>query len=338
MSASAVSIDSVRTRIIHSAASPLVQVLDQLAKVAASPVNVLVTGESGTGKELVVRAVHDLSPWARGPFSPINCGAIPSALLESELFGHVRGAFTGADRDRPGRLEQASGGTLFLDEIGEMPLSLQVKLLRVLQEREFEPLGSSARRKAEFRLVAATNRDLEDCVVEGTFRQDLFFRLDVIRLHLPALRDRPMDIAPLARHFLRQFAALTGSAVEDFSAAAIGVLERHHWPGNIRELENVVQSLVVLKGSGMLHAEDVSARIGGRILPAERGTSGLSVELPEDGLNLKDALDRLEQHLVRQALKRTGGNKAKAAALLGINRTTLVEKLKRRPIEDMQTG
>ena len=321
--------------IVHAPDSPMVGVLETARRAARSDANILITGESGSGKELVVRTIHDLSARRKGPFVALNCGAIPENLLESELFGHVRGAFTGADRPRKGRLEQASGGTLFLDEIGDMPPQLQVKLLRVLQEREFEPVGSNERRKADFRLVAATHRSLEDAVVQGEFRQDLFFRLDVIRIHIPPLRQRPMDIPLLAEHFLRVYRERCASRVTGFTAAAMAVLERHGWPGNVRELENVIQAIVVLKDEGVIQAEDVSARLRGRIQPPRdepAGAPGLAFDLPPEGINLREALDRLEQHLIRQALRRANGNKSRAAALLGLNRTTLVEKLKRRPI------
>jgi transcriptional regulator with PAS, ATPase and Fis domain len=213
-----------------------------------------------------------------------------------------------------------------------MPVALQVKLLRVLQEKEFQPLGSSEKRKADFRVVAATNRNLEENVVEGTFRQDLFFRLDVVRIEVPPLRDRPMDIRHLALHFLGLYKGGIMGDVTGFTDGALEMLERHEWPGNVRELENVVHSMLVLKESGALSAEDVASRIQGRILSAKPRSFG-AIELPREGINLKDALERMEQQLIRQALVRSEGNKAAAATLLGINRTTLVEKLKRNPID-----
>jgi len=326
---------------------------------------VLVTGESGTGKEGIVRLVHDLAPWSKGPFVPVNCGAIPTALLESELFGHVRGAFTGADRNRIGRFESASGGTLFLDEIGETPLELQVKLLRVLQDRVYVPVGGSTPKTADVRVVAATNIDVGEAVKSGRFREDLFFRLDVIRIELPALRDRPMDIAPLARHFIALHASTNTSEVDDITAEAIAELSRHGWPGNVRELENVIQSILVLKESGTIDVDDVrmkldlrgrdarasralfeasqEQRTAGRTAPTPeawppsglpflgRGPGPLEVFLPEEGVSLKDMLDRLEREYIRAALSRAKGNRARAATLLGLNRTTLVEKLRRMP-------
>jgi transcriptional regulator with PAS, ATPase and Fis domain len=329
-----VTAEDVRRRIVHSANSPMATVLGSLARIAQSNANVLVTGESGAGKELIVRAIHDLSPMREGRFVPINCGAIPKELMETELFGHEKGSFTGATQRRQGRVELANNGTLFLDEIGDMQLDLQVKLLRVLQEREYEPVGSSERKKANFRLVTATNCPLEDLVVEGKFRQDLFFRIDVVRIHLPPLRERPMDISLLAEHFLEKYRSDRHTGLRGFSASAMAVLEGHRWSGNVRELENVIQSILVLKDSGLIHAEDVAAKLQARLIPQAQATPGVSFDLPEDGLNLKDALERLEQHLIRQALRRASGNKAQAAQLLGINRTTLVEKLKRKPIAD----
>jgi transcriptional regulator with PAS, ATPase and Fis domain len=305
--------------------------LDSLDRIANTKVNVLVTGESGTGKECVVRAIHELSPWQLGPFVPINCGAIPEPLLESELFGHARGAFTGADRARPGRFELANGGTLFFDEIAEMPLNLQVKLLRVLQERVFEPLGSAESRKATFRVVAATNVDLERAVESGSFRQDLFFRLDVVRVHLPPLRERPCDVPPLVDHFIASYRQTLGVDIEGITDDALRLLQRHNWPGNVRELENVIQSVMVIKGHGLIEVEDVALKFRSR-LAALAPVHVPSVQLPEKGLSLPDALGQLERSLIHQALHRTGGNKSMAASLLGINRTTLVEKIKRLPL------
>ncbi|MFO0750640.1 MAG: sigma 54-interacting transcriptional regulator [Myxococcota bacterium] len=340
------------TRLVHAPDSPLKSIIASLERVARSRAPVLVVGESGTGKEGIVRLVHDLAPWAHGPFVPVNCGAIPGPLLESELFGHVRGAFTGADRTRIGRFEAAGGGTLFLDEIGEMPLELQVKLLRVLQERVYVPVGGSSPKTADVRVVAATNVDVPTAVKEGRFREDLFFRLDVIRIELPPLRHRPMDIVPLARHFLAIHAVPNQSRVEDFTAAALDELKRYPWPGNVRELENVVQGILVLKEHGQVDLDDVRSKLGGRaatlgltsVADAQVGAhahglgaasgaapNGIRLALPEAGIDLKHTLDRLEKDLIREALCRSKGNRARAASLLGLNRTTLVEKLRRWP-------
>ncbi len=340
-------------RLVHAANSPLAAVLEALPRVSQSRAPVLVTGESGTGKEGIARLVHELAPWSRGPFVPVNCGAIPTTLLESELFGHVRGAFTGADRNRVGRFEAASGGTLFLDEIGETPLELQVKLLRVLQDRVFVPVGGSTPKSADVRIVAATNVDVIDAVKRGRFREDLFFRLDVIRIELPALRDRPMDIPILAQHFIALHAASNLSNVDAISDEAVDELTRHAWPGNVRELENVIQGILVLKESGRIEADDVRAKLGLRsgasLARGVAGSGALSasqaaryggatshaarsapaVNLPAEGLSLKETLDRLERDYIQEALTRANGNRAQAASLLGLNRTTLVEKLRR---------
>ena len=319
-------------KIVHAPDSPLVGLLESLERIAESQANALIIGESGSGKEAIVRALHELAPWGSGPFVPINCGAIPENLLESELFGHVRGAFTGADRPRKGRFEAANDGTLFLDEIGEMPLALQVKLLRVLQEREFIPLGATTPKKATFRLVAATNRDLDACVEAGTFRQDLLYRLDVVRLDIPPLRSRPMDVPLLAAHFLRVYAEANRSSVEGFSDDALTLMKGYSWPGNVRELENLIQGTLVLKREGIIERDDVARRLRNVGENEETPQGPSSMELPEDGMELRETMERLERDFIRQALRRSEGNKAQAAGLLGMNRTTLVEKLKRHPV------
>ena len=302
--------------------------LQSLPCVARSRASVLLTGESGTGKELVVKALHALSGWATGKLVPINCGAIPENLLESVLFGHERGAFTGADRASEGRLEAANLGTLFLDEIGEMPLPLQVKLLRVLQERQVMRVGSNTAKDVDFRAVAATHIDLEKAVREGGFREDLYFRLEVVRLHVPPLRERPMDVPLLAQHFLRVYAGAQGSKVEGFTPEALAMLESYAWPGNVRELENAIQSMLVFRHDGLIDGEDVQLRLAGRRGGGRPSDGPL---LPPEGVDLKGEVEQLERAYVRQALLRSGGSKAGAATLLGLNRTTLVEKLKRHP-------
>jgi transcriptional regulator with PAS, ATPase and Fis domain len=324
-------VDRLSRAIVHAPDSPMAPIIASLERMAQSRANVLVVGESGVGKEAIVRGLHDLAPWCKGPFVPLNCGAIPETLLESELFGHVRGAFTGADRPRMGRLEAAAGGTCFMDEIGEMPLQLQVKLLRVLQEMEFTPVGSTQSKKADFRLVAATNRKLEDGISDGTFREDLYFRLDVVRLIVPPLRERKMDIPLLAEYFLALYAPLHNSTVSRLTDGAKMLMQRYDWPGNVRELENLVQGILVLKAEGSIDEEDIQMRLRGRTAEPLEGATG-RVTLPEDGLSLKETVEQLERDLIRQALKRSEGNKARAAGLLGMNRTTLVEKLKRQPV------
>jgi transcriptional regulator with PAS, ATPase and Fis domain len=324
-------VERLSRAIVHATDSPMAPIIASLERMAQSRANVLVVGESGVGKEAIVRGLHDLAPWCNGPFVPLNCGAIPETLLESELFGHVRGAFTGADRPRMGRLEAAAGGTCFMDEIGEMPVQLQVKLLRVLQEMVFTPVGSTQSKEADFRLVAATNRKLEDGIADGTFREDLYFRLDVVRLIIPPLRERKMDIPLLAEYFLALYAPMHNSTVSRLTDGAKMLMQRYDWPGNVRELENLVQGILVLKAEGSIDEEDIQMRLRGRTAEPLEGATG-RVTLPEDGLSLKETVEHLERDLIRQALKRSEGNKARAAGLLGMNRTTLVEKLKRQPV------
>ncbi|MEC8022877.1 MAG: sigma-54 dependent transcriptional regulator [Myxococcota bacterium] len=319
--------------------SPLQKVLGIAKRVAQTDCNVLVTGESGTGKEVVVRALHAWSQRVRGPFVPVNCGAIPENLLESELFGHVKGAFTGADRPRTGRFEVGNKGTVFLDEVGELPLLLQVKLLRVIQERRIEPLGSHQSKEVDFRLVAATNRSLESDVKEGTFREDLYFRLNVLRLHLPALRERPGDIPLLVTHFVRMYNDRLLTEIVGVTDDALNLLMQQPWKGNIRELENFIQGLMVIVGEGQITAADVHERLSERIGFEERPVTdskssslASAVDFPESGIDLNERLDLVETQLLAEALRRADGNKTKAARLLGLNRTTLVEKLKRKDL------
>jgi DNA-binding NtrC family response regulator len=299
------------------------QVLEVVERVADTDATILLTGESGTGKEVVARAIHACSKRSGKAFAAINCGAIPEALLESELFGHARGAFTGATNSRRGRFQVAEGGTLFLDEIGDMSPVLQVKLPRVLQEKTYEVLGESNTRTADIRFIAATHRDLPKMVSEGTFREDLYYRLNVVPLHLPPLRHRTVDIPDLVKRFVAEANATHGRAVTGLSDEAMQVLMSHPWPGNVRELSNVVERAVLLKGRGTLLPTDLPALR----LPAPTPSS---VPLPSSGIDLGEALQKLEGGLIEQALERVGGNRTLAANLLGINRTTLVEKLKRR--------
>jgi len=345
--------------LIRAASSPLQAVLEALPRIASSQANVLVTGESGAGKEGVARALHKLSPRNKAPLVPVNCGAIPEALLESELFGHVRGAFTGANRRRIGRFEAVRGGTLFLDEIGELPLAMQVKLLRVLQERVFEPVGAMESVRADFRLVAATNRELKDEVAQGRFRQDLFFRLDVVRVQVPPLRERPMDIPLLVDHFVDRYRNECGSRVSGASPPALRAMQAYDWPGNVRELQNFVQGVLVLKPEGKIELGDVESRLGGLPQPtmsrevadvfdfrdAMFGAPdpeplfvhppvAMSPALPQvtvAGLDLRQTVETVERALIRQALDLCDGNRSQAARLLRLNRTTLVEKIKRMP-------
>jgi DNA-binding NtrC family response regulator len=307
-------------------------VFDTLVRVAPSNSSVLIQGESGTGKELVAQALHRLSRRALGPLVAVNCAAIPEQLLESELFGHVKGAFTGASQARLGRFKLAHGGTIFLDEIGEMPLALQGKLLRVLQERAIEPVGGSKPESVDFRLIAATNKDLEAQVGKGAFRGDLFYRLNVVPLVLPPLRERSGDVPLLAAHFLARHNAGKEKPLR-FSQSAIESLERHAWPGNVRELENLIERLAVLKGEGEIDIADLpgpirNARAGTRATATVEGE--VAAGLPPEGVDLYKVLADIEDRLIREALERSGGNKNQAAKILGLNRTTLVEKLKKK--------
>ena len=372
-------------------------VIATIERVATSACTVLVTGESGTGKELVVAALHDASPRSHKPFVPVNCGAIPENLIESELFGHAKGAFTGAHATRQGRVGAAEGGTLFLDEVGELPLGVQVKILRLLQQREYSPVGESRVTKCDIRVVAATNRDLEKEVAAGRFREDLYYRLNVVHVHLPPLRERGSDIETLALYFLQHCAARVGrTGLMGYTPEAMEVLRTYDWPGNIRALENAIERAVLLANGPYISVDDLPQRVRAhrqslvvpvaapapapapapviaappapvalpvRPAPApvtplqppvpapfhERAqndvteapvesaspvalpawTSG-SKPLPEEGIDLRAMVEEYENHLIRQALERTGGNKNRAAQLLGLNRTTLVEMVKRK--------
>ncbi|MGK5084300.1 sigma-54 dependent transcriptional regulator [Bdellovibrionota bacterium FG-1] len=312
-------------------------ILKTIEKVSQTDSTVLITGESGTGKELVARAIHESSNRKDKPLIIVNCGAIPSELLEAELFGHVRGAFTGATNNRQGRFELAHGGTLFLDEVGDLPLHLQVKLLRVLQTHQFEPIGSSKTMDVDVRIIAATNKDLEVAIQNREFREDLYYRLNVIPLKIPGLRERKADISMLVNHFIQQFNEMTAHSVEAPSGQIMDALMAYDWPGNVRELENLMERLVILKGQGSVDLGDLPHRIFQQYAEGRPAGAGAMSEwefprmvLPQSGLDLKAIVDAFENHLVDQALTRTGGNKNRASELLSMNRTTLVEKLRKR--------
>ena len=321
----------------------LFSLLETISQTAST---VLITGETGTGKELVARAVHQNSPRRAQRFVAINCGAIPETLLEAELFGHLRGAFTGAVATRAGRFEEANRGTIFLDEVGTMTPALQMKLLRVIQAREVQRLGDTGVIKVDVRIIAATNSDLERAVSEGQFREDLFYRLNVIPVHLPALRERKDDVPLLAQHFLQQFAAhVAGLGGRPPGRAAVPSLEpqvpnpeitisqdalRHlmayNWPGNVRELENALERAVALSGGRrQIEVRDLPPNV----LAAGASIAPVDVPIPEEGFDLPGYIDHLERDVIARALDKTGGNKGAAAKLLNLKRTTLVEKLKR---------
>ena len=302
-------------------------VLSLVERVADSDSTVLVNGESGTGKELIARAIHYNSPRAENPFIAINCGAIPSELLESELFGHMKGAFTGAIANRIGRFEMADGGTIFLDEIGDLEPALQVKLLRALQERSFEPVGSTKTVHVNVRVIAATNKTLEDQVAAGKFREDLFYRLNVIPMTIPPLRDRRTDVPLLFAHFLDHFNRTKNRKLTGISVEAMECLSYYPWPGNIRELENLIERLAILKGQGQVEVHDLPSKY--RSLPSLDQDS-MNFEIPEAGMDFNTAVDQFENQLILRALEKTGWNRNQAALLLRLNRTTLVEKIKKK--------
>ena len=301
------------------------QVAHIIRMVGPRRATVLITGETGVGKEIAARALHLAGPRRRAAFVSVNCAALPENLLESELFGHVRGAFTGAVQSRMGRFEQANGGTLFLDEIGDLPLDLQCKLLRVLQEREFQRLGSSETVRVDVRVVAATNCDLDRRIEEGRFREDLFYRLNVVPVEMPPLRRRRGDIPLLARHFVEKVCQAERLAVKRLTGKALELLHGYHWPGNVRQLENAIEMAVAMSGDRVvLDANDFR-------LPGAR-PSGLAaapvVAVPDGGMDYERTLAGIERSILFQALEKTGGNKKAAADMLGLKRTTLCAKVR----------
>ena len=301
---------------------PMRRVLDQLRKIAAADTTVLVLGESGTGKELVARALHAQGPRRDGPFVSVSCAAIPEGLLESELFGHEKGAFTGAIRRKLGRFELAHGGTLFLDEVGEIPPAIQVKLLRVLQERSFERVGGEETIDVDVRVVSATNRDLEAMAAAGRFREDLYYRLAVLPVTLPPLRDRPGDVEELARYFVGKLSSRVGRRVTGIAPEALALLKAHRWPGNVRELENVVEQALVFAEGELIRPEDLPDGLRGpRPAPA--------VALPTGDRSLTDVLEELEKQLILAAWEKAKGVKAETARLLGIKASALYYKLEK---------
>jgi two-component system response regulator AtoC len=307
---------------------PLTDLRKQIARIALVKTTVLITGESGTGKELVARALHELSPRASMRFVAVNCGAFPAELIESELFGHAKGAFTGADRAKSGLISEADGGTLFLDEVGELPLPLQVKLLRVLQEGEIRPVGEVRTEKVDVRIVAATVRDLTLAAQQGSFREDLYYRLNVVNLSLPPLRDRSGDIGLLTAHFISKFNQRLNRnpAAQGFTAPAEEILQAYGWPGNVRELENTIERAMVLSDGELLDEtslpEKLSAR-GRAPLKAEPGAAAAPANL-----SLKLAFRNIEELYIRRALRRTRGNRTRAAELLELSHRALLYKLK----------
>lgn len=305
------------------------EVFDLVEKVADCDSTILLNGETGTGKGMVARAIHQRSKRRNQPFISINCGAIPENLLESELFGHVRGAFTGATSSKQGKFELADGGTILLDEIGDMSSDLQVKVLKVLEEGEFEQVGGSKTIKVDVRIIAATHRDLSEEVQKGNFREDLYYRLYVIPVMLPALRDRKSDIPHLISHFLEHSNRKNDRDVKEITDEAMDMILSYSWPGNVRELKNMVERLVVLKGSGKITARDLPLELKS----THKLEPSATIEISDEGICLNSAVTEFEKALILQSLEKTKWVKNKAAKLLHLNRTTLVEKIKRHHLQ-----
>lgn len=322
--------DNNGSPVIIGSSQAIRHIYELTARVANCYSTVLILGESGTGKELVAKNIHFNSKRAGKPFVPVNCGAIPTELLESELFGHEKGAFTGAIATRIGRFEMADGGTIFLDEIGEMPSILQVKLLRVLQERSFERIGGTKTVSVDVRIIAATNQNLENAVKEGRFREDLFHRLNVIPIEIPPLRKRGEDVPVLCDYFIDKHAERFGRNPVTVNEEAMKVFTEYSWPGNVRELENTIERLLVLKDNDVITAYDLPDKMTGRRIPELP-----DIELDDDvnpfvgGIDLNAALEEYEKRLILHALELHNGVKSQAAKYLNINRTTLIEKMKR---------
>jgi two-component system response regulator PilR (NtrC family) len=305
-------------------------VFDMVVRVAPTRTTVLITGESGTGKELVARAIHAKSDRANGPFVPINCGAIPENLIESELFGHIKGAFTGAGNDKKGLFAAASGGTVFLDEIGELPMPMQVRLLRVLQERRIKPVGATTEQEIDCRVVAATNRDLKAMVEKNEFREDLYYRLNVIQLILPSLRERREDLPLLVHHFLEKYSLDMGKPIRGVARDAMDLLISYPYDGNVRELENIIERAVTLETTDMVTVESLPYHM-------QKGNDlsqwASDFEIPEAGLLLDDIVATLEQNLITKALRRTNGIRKEAAKLLGISFRSMRYRLEKYGID-----
>jgi two-component system response regulator AtoC len=300
---------------------PMKAVFELAGKVARYNTTVLICGESGTGKELIARGIHSKSQRSRYPIVPVNCGGIPENLLESELFGYKKGAFTGADRDKRGLFEEAQGGTIFLDEIGELPISLQVKLLRVLQENEIRAVGDSKTKTIDVRVIAATAKNLDAEVTKGTFREDLFYRLNVMQILLPPLRDRLQDIPLLCQHFIERYNIMLDKDIEGIAPSAMSIILKHNWPGNVRELENTIERAVVLAEETILDVENLTPELGAK-------SRTLNLDSKFDGYSIKAAQKILEKKLIVRALRETGGNRTQAARLLEISHPSLLSKIK----------
>jgi len=317
------------------ARSPKMQeILALVERVAPANSTVLLGGESGVGKDLIARAIHQHSRRASGPFVKINCTAIPENLLESELFGYEKGAFTGAVTSKPGKFELADKGTIFLDEIGDVPSVIQVKLLRVLQEREFEHLGGTRTLKVDVRLVAATNRDLRAALEQGTFREDLYYRLNVVPISIPPLREHKEDIPYLVDHFIERFASESGKQISGIAPAALKLLMDFHWPGNVRELENIIERAVAFADGASIDVRDIRLDLSPRLASSDSGAAAGAVPFPPEGITL----EQYEDEIIREALRRAGGNKSQAARRLGLSRNALRYRLSRMGMPDEGEG
>jgi transcriptional regulator with PAS, ATPase and Fis domain len=307
----------------------MAEIFATVEKIAVSNSTVLIHGENGTGKELIARSIHHFSPRRNYKFVGVNTGAIPENLLEDELFGHVKGAFTSAVKDRKGKFEYTHRGTIFLDEISNMPPSLQVKLLRVLQEREFERIGDNQPVQVDVRVIAATNKDIKEMVEQETFREDLYYRLNVIPLTLPPLRERRSDIPLLANYFAVKYSKLNNVNPKNFTLPAIRILQNYSWPGNVRQLENIVERMVVLNpASTVFLPRDISSEVKPD-MPKEDGLNSIPDEIPDEGVSLNDVVRNVEKRMILKSLEKTAWNKQKAAKLLNVKRTTLIEKIKK---------
>ena len=322
---------STESKEIIARSQKMLDILAFVEQVAPARTTVLITGESGTGKELIARAIHNQSQRADKAFVTVNSANLPTELLESELFGHIRGAFTGALAAKKGYFEVADGGSIFLDEIGTISIETQAKLLRVIQERDFTPLGDTTRRQVDVRIIAATNVDLKQAVEEGAFREDLFYRLNVIQIGLPTLRDRRSDVLPLAQHFIRKYAAENGRHITDqLSPEVLSLLEAYHWPGNVRELENVIERAVIVAQGDHIQRADLRDEILNPQQPvAHGGGQGVATQIDiSGGISFYDEVNRFQIELIRRALEITGGHQSRAARLLGMNTTTLNSKIR----------
>jgi two-component system response regulator PilR (NtrC family) len=316
---------------IVSVSPEMHKIFDMIPKAASSKANVLITGESGTGKELVARAIHNHSPRREGPFVTMNCGGVPEQLLESELFGYTKGSFTGAVSDKIGLFQAAHGGTIFMDEIGDLPLPLQVKLLRIVQEKSFKPVGGTQEIRVDVRIISATNIDIEEMVINGAFREDLFYRLNVIQIRIPPLRERKMDIPLLASHFLKKYAQESGKEIRTISSYALKVLLDYSFPGNVRELENIVERSVALETSNIILPESLTLS---RYKNDIKRNELIDADIPPEGIDLTEAVGTLEKHLLRKALQKTNGEIKKAAKLLHIPYRAIRYRLEKYGIKD----